>query len=56
MGKTKICYKDGNNAKILFGEIKSEDSVFISLIAEDGTFFRINKTAIVFIKNIRGEL
>lgn len=51
MGKTKLVYKDDGTTKVLWGEISSEDNVFISFITEDGNFFRINKNNVISIKN-----
>jgi hypothetical protein len=53
MKKVKVCYKDGKSNKILFGKIDFEDSIFISLTSEDNTCFRINKSAVVFIKEVQ---
>lgn len=53
MGKVKICYKDGNSTKLLFGNITAEDLMFISLKAEDDTLFRINKSTIITIKELK---
>ncbi len=54
MGKTKLVYKDNDTTKVLWGEISSEDSIFISFITEDGNLFRINKNNIISIKNSGG--
>ena len=51
--KTKLVYKDDNSTKILWGKIIGEDSFFISFETEDGTFFRINKSNVVSIKEVR---
>lgn len=52
MSKTKIVYRDDKTTKIIFGFINSEDSIFVKVIAEDGTIFRLNKNSIVSIKEV----
>ena len=54
MGKVKLVFQDSKSTKVLFGEITSEDEHFISLIAEDGTRFRISKRSIITIKEVYG--
>lgn len=53
MGKVKIVYQDNKTTKILFGFIESEDQIFLRITAEDGTIFRINKTSVVSIKEVK---
>ncbi len=54
MGKTKLVYEDSGKTKLLWGMIVGEDDLFISFRTEDGNCFRINKTNIIFIKEIGG--
>lgn len=53
--KVKLVYKDGNITKLIFGVIYSEDEFFIEIIAEDGISFRINKSSVISIKELREE-
>jgi len=46
----KIVYTDAGITKVLFCNILSEDDHFISLLAQDGTHFRLNKKDITSIK------
>ena len=55
MGKVKICYKDGNNTKLLLGVILSKDEDFFKILTEDKTEFQLNKNAIISIKNLSGD-
>lgn len=52
MNKVKLCFLDDGYTKLLFGNILSEDSIFITIKADDGTKFRINKSSIVSIKEL----
>ena len=54
-GKVKIVYKDDHITKVLFGCIETEDTIFLTIIAEDGTKFRLNKHSIISIKALDGR-
>jgi hypothetical protein len=55
MGKIKLVYLDNNKTKVLWGEIISEDDFFISFKTEDEKFFRIGKSHIITIKEIKSH-
>ena len=54
MGKIKLVYEDNKSTKVLWGQIVGEDNFFISFRTEDGNFFRVNKSNIIYIKEIGG--
>jgi hypothetical protein len=47
----KLVYTDNNTTKVLKGIIEDDrDPIFVTLITEDKTRFKINKTVIISIK------
>jgi hypothetical protein len=52
---TKLVYRDGENIKVLWGNQIGEDSFFIEFITNDHNIFKINKAAIISIKDSEGE-
>lgn len=50
----KIVFSDAGVDKALIGEVIEEDTFFLSVRAKDGTFFKIGKARIVFVRDVTG--
>ena len=52
MGRYKIVFKDGDNEKVIFGDVDLSDPNLVKVDTDQGNTIFINKVAIIFIKEL----
>lgn len=50
--RSKIVFKDDDRHKVLFGVVDLSDPNLVKITVDDGQVFYINKSAIIFIKEL----
>jgi len=51
----KVLFKDRETEKVIIGDVDTTDAVLVKIRTQNGDTFFVNKTAIVFMKELTGR-